>query len=175
MSRKILVAAAVLGLAAASVFAQTAPAAPRSDADFVKQALQSFPIDSVGRTAIMADGMDAYYTYYPAMKGGQVVGYVWWGRGFKVAQHTEDLLLFVKVAGGKAVLGDYWISHNDHHANLGDPANHAKFVGMTYDTNWNEKADVISGSTLSTYRIVSEAKPVLFSFQKYVIDANLLK
>lgn len=172
MTRKLIVAVAVLALVTTGVFAQQST---RTAGDFVNQAMKSFSIDSVGHTPIVADQMDAYYTFYPAMSNGKVVGYLWWGKDFKVAQHFEDLMLFVGVNNGKAVLKDFWISHNDHHANLGDPANHRKFAGMTYDSDWTEAADVVSGSTLSSYRIVAEAKPVLFAFQKYVIDAKLLK
>jgi hypothetical protein len=172
MTRKLIVAVAVLALVTTAVFAQQST---RTAGDFVNQAMKTFSINGVGHTPIVADQMDAYYTFYPAMNNGKVVGYLWWGKDFKVAQHFEDLILFIGVNNGKAVLKDFWISHNDHHANLGDAANHRKFAGMTYDSNWTEAADVVSGSTLSSYRIVAEAKPVLFVFQKYVIDAKLLK
>ncbi len=172
MTRKLIVVAAVLALVTTGVFAQQST---RTAGDFVKQAMETFNIDAVGHAPIVADQMDAYYTFYPAMKSGKVVGYLWWGKDFKVAQHFEDLMFFIAADNGKATLKDFWISHNDHHKNLGDVAIHKKFAGLTYDSNWTESADVISGSTLSSYRIVAESKPVLFVFQKYVIDAKLLK
>jgi hypothetical protein len=171
MTRKLIVIAAVLALVSTAAFAQS----QRTDFDFVKQAIQSFSLDSVGHTPIQADSMDPYYRFFPAIRGGKVVGYLWWARDFKVAQHTEDLMLLVGDENGKATLVDFWISHNEHHANLGEAASHKKFEGMTATSSWSDPADVVSGSTLSSYRIFAEAKPTLFVFQTYVIEKNLVK
>ncbi len=171
MFKRSMIVLVVLAAVTTGVFAQST----MTDVDFVKKAIEVFKLDSVQQTYIEGDRMGDYYRFYPAVKGGKVVGYVWWARNIRIASHWEDIIMLVKVDGGKAKLADYWFSSNERHQNLFEPAARAKFIGMTYDRSWNESADVVSGSTVSSYQFFSQFKTTLFVFQKYVIDMNLLK
>jgi len=171
MFRKALVMAAVLLVMTVSVSAQST----MKDADFVKKAIEVFKLDSVQPAFLEGDRMGEYYRFYPAVKGGKVVGYLWWARDFRIANHWEDVILLIKVEGGTAKLADYWFSSNERHQNLFESAVKNRFVGMSYDRNWNETADVVSGSTISSYQFFSQFKTTLFVFQKYVVDMNLIK
>jgi len=173
MTRKVLFAVVAFTLIVPAVFAQDK--STRTDGQFVSQAIQTFNLDSVSPTPIQAEEMGPYYNFYPAVKNGKTVGYLFWARDLRVANHWEDVILLVNNKNGGAVLEDFWISHNDHHKNLGEAATHKMFSGMTYTSNWNESVDTVSGSTISSYRLFGEIKTALFVFQKYVIDADLLK
>ncbi|ADK80753.1 FMN-binding protein [Sediminispirochaeta smaragdinae] len=169
MKRKILLISSIMLLAlSVGLFAQQST---RSDADFVKQAMTSFQLDAVRPAYIEADRMEANYHFYPAVKGGRVVGYLWWARDFRIANHFEDIILLVKADGQKAKLVDFWISHNDHHMNMSEPATKEQYAGMAYDSS----IDTVSGSTLSSMQVTTAAKTTLFVFEKYVIEKDLLK
>lgn len=164
MKRKILLISSIMLLAlSVGLFAQQST---RSDADFVKQAMTSFQLDAVRPAYIEADRMEANYHFYPAVKGGRVVGYLWWARDFRIANHFEDIILLVKADGQKAKLVDFWISHNDHHMNMSEPATKEQYAGMAYDSS----IDTVSGSTLSSMQVTTAAKTTLF-----VLKNTLLK
>lgn len=171
MTRKILVAATLLLLLASTGFAQSSS---RTPGDFVREAIDSFDLDSVQQQYVEGERMGENYRFYPAVRDGRVVGYVWWTKDIKIANHFEDVLLLITARNGEATLSDFWISHNDHHLNMSEAATKQQFAGMNYDRDWDEDVDVISGSTLSSYQIFAQFKTALFVFQNYVIDAGLL-
>lgn len=170
MSKRAILILLVALLIGPALFAQS----DRGPGDFVTIALDEFNLDSVRQNYIEGERMGANYRFYPAVRNGRVVGYLWWGKDFLVANHLEDVMFLIGVDGNRAVLRDFWISYNDHHLNMGEQATEDMFAGMTYDENWNESVDVVSGSTLSSYTVFNQAKKALFVFEKYVIETGLL-
>lgn len=170
MSKKGLLLLVVCVLVNGALFAQS----DRGPGDFVTIAMEEFDLDSVRQQYIEGERMGANYRFYPAIRNGRVVGYLWWGKDFLVANHLEDVMLLIGMDGDKAVLQDFWISYNDHHLDMGERATRDMFAGMTYEANWNESADVVSGSTLSSYTVFGQAKKALFVFEKYVMEPDLL-
>lgn len=172
MKGKILLPGGVLILLlTVSAFGQST----RTDAEFVKEAMSTFELNSVRPAFVEAERMGENYRFYPAVRGGRVAGYLWWAKDFRIANHYEDIILLVRADGSRAKLVDFWIAHNDHHLNMSEEATRRKFSGMTYDADWDENVDTISGSTLSSYQVMAAAKTTLFVFEKYVIETGLLK
>ena len=175
MKRKLITAAGALLLAvifASSVSAQQAKA-PRKPADFVKELMALSGADKADPKIIVAERSDGAYQYVKLLKGNHVVGYGTWAQDVKVYNHRED---FIAIINADATLKDFkLIDANEKHPKANDPAWKTRFIGMNYKRNFDNDVDVNTGSTFSSYMFFSELKGMLFAFQKYVVDAKLLK
>lgn len=175
MKKRVLTALGIVLLTvtfSVTLSAQNAKA-PRKPADFVKELLALSGADKADPKPIVAERSDGAYQYVKLMKGNHVVGYGTWAHDVKIYNHRED---FIAIINPDATLKDFkLIDANEKHPKANDPSWKAKFVGMNYKRNFNNDTDVNTGSTFSSYMFFAEMKGMLFAFQKYVVEAKLLK
>lgn len=156
----------------------TAAKSTRMEADFTK-IVTDFGWGSVDTVnPVLAERMWDYYFFYPVLnKQKAVTGYAWWAKDIRIASHYEDILVVINPDG---TLQNWWVSASTRHPDfVNDPKTGAgkaikAFIGMDSKRDWNEAADVVSGSTFSSYKYFGELKTVLHTFKQYVIDAGKL-
>lgn len=170
----LLLAFAVVGGVAFAQMAPTPERSKRTDLDFVKIILSKGwgdKVDAAGRIgAANMDDPNGYF-FFPVLKNGSVVGYAWWTKDVRIASHYEDMIMIINRDG---TLKYWWVSANEKHPDMQNDKVLAKFAGMSHDRNWDEKVDVISKSTFSSYMYFANLKATLLAFKLYVIDANKL-
>ena len=147
--------------------------APRKTADFVKELMALSGADKADPKIIVAERSEGYYQYVKLLKGDKVIGYGTWAQDVKIYSHRED---FIAVINPDATLKDFkLIDANEKHPKANDPEWKKKFIGMNYKRDFKNDVDVNTGSTFSSYMFFAELKGMLFAFQKFVVEAKLLK